>query len=341
MKTKLKSQIKGQGRILFLILALAGSFACTTTKTVQHNKAEGTLSLFSHTDPASTDGKLKSDDVSEGVIEAIKKDLEKDPKNVEAAITLANIYLALSNSQESIKYAKIALRFDLKEHRARLILAQNYYRLEKFKLAEVVVSALPEKYNNNADILNIKALIAYKRDKRAVSWQIFKQATDQHPKNVALAMNFAVLLLKHRQIDLAKVHLDRVIELVPDHQDAKVHLAIIEGTRGNFEVAEKVISDLTTEENRLNKFNLGMIALAKKDYNTAEIKLKQFMADKSADKDSVSAATSLMERIGKEREAIAEEQLRKQMEEEAAPKGKQDVIAKDSEVEALEEELTH
>jgi Tfp pilus assembly protein PilF len=294
----------------FILSIVFFAASCQTT-TVQHDKKEGTISLFSQVDPASNDKNLKSDPKTENVINEIKLKLQKNPRDVESYLTLANIYAALSKHTESIRYAKTALRFDLKEHRARVILAQNYYRLKKFKLAEVILTSLPSKFDNNADILNLRALIAYSRNRRGDSWQLFKYGTDKHPRNVSLAMNYGVLLLQHRQTKLAKTQFNRVLKNVPDHKDAMIHLAIISATEGNFDDAEDKISSLTTDKNRLNKFNLGVIAFAKGDFSDAEIHLKRFISDRGASKSSIESAGIILEQIAFERERLVDEELNK------------------------------
>lgn len=313
--------------------------SCATTTTVQHNKSEGSLYLFSHTDPASNDKRITSDSTTQSVIKKLVAKLKKNPRDVETSITLANIYLALSDSKNSIKYAKRALRFNLKEHRARLILAQNYFRQKKFKLAEVVLSSLPPKFNNDPDIINMRGLIAYKRNRRGESWQIFNKGTKDHPKHVALAMNYGVLLLKHRQITLAKSHFERVIGSVPNHTDARIHLAVIHATEGEFDKAEDVIESLTNSNNRLYKFNMGVIAYIKKDYNKSETLLKRFIADKTAQKVSVESAAIILEKITDEREYLANKAIEDE-EKKEIKSSSNSLDTKDKEIDQLESELT-
>ena len=316
---------------------MAVFFSCTTPTTVQHNKNKGTLSLFSHTDPASNDKRITSDATTKSVINNLLAKLKKDPRDVETAITLANIYIALSDSQKSIKYAKRALRFNPKEHRARLILAQNYYRQKRFKLAEVVLSSLPTSFNNDPDIINMRALIAYKRNRRGESWQLFNKGSTQHPSHVALAMNYGVLLLNHRQVNLAKGHFERVLTLIPTHIDAAIHKAIVEATTGDFETAEETIASLISSNNRLYKFNLGVIAFIQQDYNKAETLLKKFIADKAAEKKSIDSAGFILEQISMRREQIANEALENDQNKEI--KGESNPDMEDKEIDQLEAEL--
>lgn len=328
-------QIISKSSIVFILAIL---FASCQTTTIQHDKKEGTVSLFSQVDPASNDKNLKSDPKTQKVITTIQEQLKKNPRDVESYITLANIYAALSKYNESIRYAKTALRFDLKEHRARVILAQNYYRLGKYKLAEVIISSLPVKYDSKAEVINMKALIAFSRNRRGDSWQLFKFGTDKHPRNVSLAMNYGVLLLQYRQTKLAKQQFQRVLKNVPGHKDAIIHLAIIAGAEGNFDKAEDQISELTTEENRLNKFNLGVIAFAKKDFAESEVHLKRFIADKGASKASIESAGIILEKIALERERLVDEEMNKENIDSNAPAGRTNIEA-DKEIDELEKEL--
>lgn len=313
---------------------------CATPTTVQDNK-DGSIYIFSQTDPASNDKRISSDLTTQNVIKKLENNLKSNPSDVESMITLANIYIALSDSGKSIYYAKLALRFDLKEHRARLILAQNYYRQKKFKLAEVVLASLPPEYNKDPDVINMRALIAYKRNHKGKSWQLFKSGTEEHPTHVAMSMNYAVLLLKYRQTVLAKTYFEKVIDLVPDHNDAKVHLAIIDATNGDYDSAFDKIESLTSPKNRLYKFNLGMIAFEKKDYRTAEIFLRRLLGDKSSDKMSIDSATEVLEKISKQREKDLNEKLKNKQNSLGSKLQKQSGQEdNDEEIKALEKEIT-
>jgi Flp pilus assembly protein TadD len=325
-----------------LVLAVVFiSWSCASTNTIHHNKNEGSLYLFSHSDPASNDKKVSSDLTTQSVIDTLKDRLKKNPKDVESAISLANIYLALSNSKLSIRYAKQALRFNLKEHRARLTLAQNYYRLKKYKLAEIILSSLPTQYDNDPDILNIRALISYFRGRKSDSWALFNKGIADHPEHIALSMNFGVLLLKHRQIEKSKKIFENVVSLVPDHTDAIVHLAIIDATEGNFSKAKDTISDLTSSGNRLSQFNLGIIAYAQKDYRKAETLLKKFMANKSANRLAIESASIVLEKIAKNKESAFDKAYAKKYKKaQNNDRYKKSEPAQDSEIDALEKELT-
>lgn len=338
----MKSQQFNGGMPVILLLTVGLSYACTTTKTVQHNKTEGTLTLFSQTDPASTDDALKEDDVTENVLKDLEKRLEKNPKDIETALSASGIYLAMSNYEKSIEFARKALRFNLKENRARVLLAQNYYRLEKFQMAEIVVNSLPASFDQDPSLMNIKALIALKRGRSAFAWQLFKKATELHPENVSLAMNYGVQLLRCRQADLAEAEFSRVLTVLPKHQDARVHLAIIEGTRGNFDRAIEQIEELTDESNRLNSYNIAIMALAKKDLELAEQKVNLFLQNKNATQDNLKIATRMLEKISLEREIIAEREMQKAMQEENA-EGNAPVenLPRDTAADELEKVLTH
>ena len=324
---------------IFKVTLVFLTCACASTSTVHHDKKEGNVYLFSHTDSASNEKKVKSDAVTTDVIATLKKRLKSNPRDIESSLSLANIYLALSQSKESINYAKYTLRFDIKEHRARLILAQNYFRMKKFKLAEIILSSLPAKYAKDPDIINIKALIAFRRGRNSEAWNMFNDGIKKNPSHIALSMNFGVLLLKYRQIEKAEAIFKNVTRLVPEHSDANLHLAIIEATKGNFDEAEERIKSIASDRNRLNLFNVGMIAYAKKDYKRAELLLKSFMSDRSANKLAIESASIVLEKIASKDDAFFKKAYAKRYSKSDFEKNKVNPDFVDEEVDELEKIL--
>ena len=85
--------------------------------------------------------------------------------------------------------------------------------------------------SKDSDVLNIRALVELRNGNKALAKELFKRAIKIDPGNIAARMNLGVLLLKYRQIGGASVQFERVLKIMPHHQDARLHIAIIKASR--------------------------------------------------------------------------------------------------------------
>lgn len=327
--------MKPQAHIIFLTILV--SYSCVTMPSVYHDKESDSLQLFSNSDKSSLDNNLDSMTNIKATISNLKQILEKQPNDVEQILSLANIYLATAQTKVARKYAKMALSVNFKDHRARFIIAQCEFREGKYKLAEVILSSLPKNFDGNPDVMNIKALIAYKTGRKADAWKIFNEATKRHPDHIALAMNYGVLLISYRQIDLAENQFKRVLQYMNKNKDANIHLAIIDIFKGRVGVAKNKISMLTGSENRLNAFNLGVVAYLNRNYNKAEHLLRDFISRDTASRKSIESASFLLEKIHTARQLSGRKIRRKKPERKYSKSPGPEL--RNIDIENLEEEL--
>ena len=107
-------------------------------------------------------------------------------------------------------------------------------------MTEIILNGLGKKAKKDSVALNLKALIALRNDRPSLGMFFFKEALKYNLVDVAARMNLGVLYVYYRQIDQASIQFERVLKLMPEHMDAKLHLAVVRSSRGQVEIAEKL-----------------------------------------------------------------------------------------------------
>jgi tetratricopeptide (TPR) repeat protein len=92
-------------------------------------------------------------------------------------------------------------------------------------------------------------------------------------------MNMGVLYLKNRLLAQASTQFERVLKVAPNHQDARLHLAIIDATRGKNKEAIETYKSILTQDatNQLVLFNLAAAQKNVGQFDEAVENLKKFI----------------------------------------------------------------
>jgi tetratricopeptide (TPR) repeat protein len=96
--------------------------------------------------------------------------------------------------------------------------------------------------------------------------RLWKNALALNSGDISVRMNLGVMYLKNRLFGQASTQFERVLKVAPQHQDARLHLAIVEMSRGrNVEALETFKSIASNDKtNQLALFNM---AVAQKNLN--------------------------------------------------------------------------
>ncbi len=290
---------------LFTILFASCQTASLVTKVDVRRK---NIEIQSQADPGSAVLALQK----EGALESLEKDLlakvEKSGKDVDSLLNLSQIKLAQGKYDEADKYCRQALKYDLDNRDAKLILAQTYYRRGYFDMADILLNSLGKAVNKDSIALNLKGLIELSRDRPSGAMYLFKEALKYNPGDVATRMNLGVLYMHYRQIGRAAVEFERVLKVMPHHIDAKLHLAVIKASRGQFQQAEELYKDVidVDSKNALAMYNLAVLEEKRKNFDDSLDYLRAYLESDYAKEQRNKEVFAMIERLKTKKEMQGE-----------------------------------
>jgi putative PEP-CTERM system TPR-repeat lipoprotein len=150
----------------------------------------------------------------------LKNALKADPRNVDARLFLAKIYLDGRNglaAQPEIEAARDA-GASVDETRLELGTAYLYQNLWDRALKELVIEEIPQDEKTEARRQRVRAYMG-KKDFDAARGEA-QAALDIEPENPALLVEMARIELRARQIDAAKSVVDKALGIDPSNVDA-------------------------------------------------------------------------------------------------------------------------
>lgn len=297
-----------------LVAALSGCRSSAPVARVSQPGKE--IELYDAEDSKSSISDVKERPSVAQAIEAINKKLKENPNDVAALVNLANLLLVQGRTDDARKVAKQALRFNLKNQRARKVLAAIEIADNNLDLAGIILNGLGGDTSNDSQILNMLGLIALRREQYTDSLAHFKAALKANPNDIAVRMNLGTTYLKYRQLDAAATQFEKVLAIMPEHQDASLHTGIIAAVREKNDVAEKVYAEIVdrNKRNALAWFNIALVQRKNEDKLEAALKsVNNYMDVKGLDQNQVARGERLREQITGQ---IAERDRRRREEEE-------------------------
>ncbi len=248
--------------MLFAGIVAAALAGCRSTAPVARvSQAGKEIELYDVEDEKSSIADVKQRPSIAQAIDAVNKKLKDQPNDVGALVNLANLMLVQGRIDDARSAAKRALSFNLKHSRARKVLAAVEIADGNLDLASIILNGLGGAESNDSQILNMLGLIALRREQYGDSLAHFKAALKANENDIAVRMNLGTTYLKYRQLDAAKSQFEKVLAIMPDHQDAGLHVGIIAAVREENVVAEKIYSDIVerNKKNSLAWYNLALV----------------------------------------------------------------------------------
>lgn len=292
-------------------------FSCQSTdKVTRIDKNKKRVEIQSQIDPNSTVNYLIQDgllDKTQGSLLELSKD---NPRKIATLLNISQVSLAQGDLKKAELYCRKALRIDLKNQDAKLILANIYYRYGNLDMAEIIINGLDDSYKNSSRALNIKAMISLKKERHSDALALFKEALKKDPGDVAVRMNLGVLHLKHQQVSNAAVEFERVLKIMPDHPDAKMHLAIIYSIRKDYDAAEELFDDVgnLNSDNALYLYNMAILEERREDFDASLDYLDRYLSTVAAKSSNNEEVFAMIDRIrGKKAamgDSISDEQIK-------------------------------
>lgn len=224
----------------------------------------------------------------------------------EALIDLARLALVSGNVVDAESFAKRALRADTKNPEARKILAMVALKRNQLDLAEVFLNALGGFQSKDSAVLNLTGQLRLARGKNLLAAEAFRRALELNPNDIATRMNLGVLYLKHRQYNQAGVQFERVLAVMPKHDDARVHLAMVHAHRGKTKEALEALNAAYARNpsSELVLFNLASVERSAGHLENARKHLKQFQALDKGKTEETEQVAAMLEDI--QRQQVAE-----------------------------------
>jgi Tfp pilus assembly protein PilF len=123
---------------------------------------------------------------------------------------------------------------------AYLLAGINRLQLNEFELAR---KDLDEALRLDPTLPNIYTLAGTARDKvgdPGSAEPVFREALRRDPESFDANLYLGAILYKRRELEEAKVHLDRALKLRPDDPTARYESAMLKSTAGEYEVAARL-----------------------------------------------------------------------------------------------------
>ena len=287
--------------IFTLIFVMEFMASCKTTETGGKvvDAARGEIIISSSSDQKSALPEGKSNESFSKARQNLEKSVEASPTNISNLLSLAQLQLIQDRFKESENTALKVLRIDLKNQEARKVLAQVAYRQNNSDLALIFISSLGGEESKDSSLLNLLGLINVQRGDNTEAMRLWKKALTINANDISVRMNLGVMFLKYKLISQASANFERVLKVAPNHQDARMHLAIIEGTKGNHAQAILVYNEILKEDktNPIARYNLALSQKGLAQYDEALENLKLFIKDSPSKSMQTDQAFALIEEI--------------------------------------------
>lgn len=298
--------MKMRYKITMALLVIATS-ACQTTQTggkvVDRNRGE--IVISSSNDQRSALPEASKDSSLTDARVNLEKAVQKNPKDTSALLSLAQIQLAQDRFKDAEATCQKVLRLDIKNQDARKVLAQAALRQGNPDMAMIFLTALGGEQSRDSDVINMLALVSLSRNDSTDAMRLWKHALSLNANDISARMNLGVMYLKYRLVNQAATQFERILKVAPNHQDAKLHLAIIEGSRGRHEEAILTYNQILSSDktNPLALYNLAVSQQALSQYDDALDSLKKYIKASPHKSAQTDQAFSMIEDINTAKQA--------------------------------------
>lgn len=192
---------------------------------------------------------------------------------------MADGVLSQEEAQRSIDRLRFALGGDAKNAEAYDHLARIYYDLGQLDLAQLVCENAILQGMDNAVLHNRLGLIALRQDDVIRAYQEFQEAVSRDDTLIDAWMNIGAMTLSFRDYEASKTAFERVLELRPGWNEAKLSYGVALRGVGQMDAAETEYTQVLSEEpnNLAAIFNLGVLFQeGQQDYQRALQYYRQF-----------------------------------------------------------------
>lgn len=217
---------------------------CASTSNTYSKKTGDKVEVYSKVDPdlsAKSEGDRESFNSS---IEKLKVRITKNPKDADAHINLSQLLVFSGKLNDAESEAMKGLKLLPGQQNALLVLAQIEFARKNYDAAEFMLNRLTDDKSIGGRALVLKGLLLLERNDPTEAAIAFRAAIAKDGGNIAGRMNLGVVYIEFNQFKLASEQFEAVLKIIPDHVDAKLHLAIACSVLGNHERADSLYEDV-------------------------------------------------------------------------------------------------
>ena len=293
----------------FLTTALAVA-SCRTLETggkiVDKGRNEIVISSAGNQQTAMPDG--RKDTSITAAREKLEAMVKEKPKDVPALLGLAQLQLAQDRFADAEATSRRVLLLDVKNQEARKVLAQISIRTENYDMALIFLTALGGEASTDSSVHNMLGLIALANGDNGEAMRIWKHSLNLNAGDISVRMNMGVLYLKYRLLSQARAQFERILKVAPNHQDAQLHLAIIDASRGkNVEALATYQAILAKDDsNQLALFNMAVAQKNLNLYDDAVATMKRYIKVSPEKSSKTDQAFAMIDEINSNRAAKGE-----------------------------------
>ena len=303
---------------VFCLMSI-GLSACQTTssspRVVDERRGEVTISTSGDKN-SSLAVAFKDESLTQARVK-LEERVKTRPSDIKAMVSLAQLQLAQDRFAEAEATCRKILRLDIKNQDAQKALVQISIKKNQPDQALIYLTGLGGPSSKDSAIHNMLGLVALMQGDRSAALFAWKQAISLNSSDISARMNLGVMYLSVHMPQQAAIQFERVLKVAPDHSDAKLHLAIVQGSRGQHEAAIKVYEELLdqNEKNPLILYNLAVSQKASGKLTEAVSTIKTYLKSKQQKPSDSERALAMIEEIQSQQEStgkkVSDEDIRK------------------------------
>lgn len=290
-----------------MTIVLMTAFSCQTAQTGGKivDRSRNEIVISSPSDQRSALPEASNDSSLTNAREKLEENVKSNPKDVGTLLSLAQLQLAQDRFHDSEETCQKILRLDIKNQEARKVLAQAAIRQGNYDMALIFLSALEGEQSRDSSVLNMLGLVSLSRGDSGNAMRLWKQALTLNSNDISVRMNMGVLYLKYRLLSQASTQFERILKVAPNHQDAKLHLAIVNASRGQHEQSVATYKEILSKDkdNPLALYNLAVSEKALSHFEDALDALKSYIKASPGKSAHTDRAFALIEEINSMKQA--------------------------------------
>jgi len=215
------------------------------------------------------------------------------------------------NTRSANQQAKLMLNRDTKSESAIKIQIKAALIEQRPHAALLLSDNALDIAPQDAEIYSLKGLAHTQLGHPIIAKAMWTKALSLDPLNISSLMNLGVLFFNAGHVNKAGAHFDKVLAIVPRHQDALMGKALVHSAQGEPQHALQALKTLSTRysDNPIVLENIANIAKEHlKDYQLAMKYVEKILALKKTDRKSLESAVAIKQEL-KKRLAAEETQL--------------------------------
>ncbi len=176
---------------------------------------------------------------------------------------------------------------------------------DQLDVADNAVIALLNKSPDNPDFLNLQASILKKKGRLSEAERIYKNILIDNPEHFSVTFNLAHIYYLTKRLDLAKQHVQTLIERQPTDVDLLLLLAKILTANQEFLEAKEIISKTESLSRNNKKTDTAFIQLylATNDLDNALFRINRLLKDDLTSVQLLTQRANIYFELGKQQEA--------------------------------------